>query len=863
MKQSVLQNRCLPVFILLAAMILPAWAENPIIPFNLKGDYIKHWVVCGPFPTVTTEGGDPNAERLPGFYTDYLTPIGGEKNPTIVEGEQVENPAGAVNWKRVTVEDTYVDLTQAISKDSNICAYGCCIIECTRDEACVLGIGSNDGVRVWLNGEEILDHPGPRVLTPDYDLLPVVLKQGGNTLLLKIEQRGGGWSFCGRILPFDDPRVVERLGLFTVATSPEGQPVAHFIHAQSLVGKALLDTVFEAFRADDSGKVLWTSKWNGNREVPIGVPITDYGEYILRVKTDLVGGAHQTMEIPFSAGKRCAYTLFTGGKTEYSIVLAEDASPSEEWAAQELQHWLKEVSGIEFPLVKGVAPEGKPAILVGLGQSAKSLLGAETVVPSVTDESFTYLNRGPSIVIWGGKQRGTQYGILSFLERELGVRWYTPSVSVAPSRATFTFMELNHSEAPGVRVRNDFYFEAFNPTWAARNRINGAMGLREQPGGVESYWAVHTFYPLMPPDEFFGEHPEYYSLIDGARTHDNAQLCITNPDVVRILTERIKKVMRDEPGHLIYDVSQNDCHNPCQCENCQAIAKAEESESGPIINLVNQIAENVEKEFPDKFIGTLAYQYTRKPCKTLKPRHNVVVRLCSIECCFSHDFQGCKENQSFVDDLTKWAKIAPHLYIWDYVVNFSHYIMPYPNFKVLQPNLQLLQKSNAIGIMEQAAYQSRGGEFAELRAYVLSKLLWNPDTNLEPVIDDFMYGYYGRAGQYVREYFDLLHGRITADTHIHLGLRPEDPIFSDEFVRESINIFEKARVVADNDEIRKRVEMASLPVLYLKCKRTPEIAREDGTYARFCEIAEREGVTHYAESGEPHREQFHKEMRGE
>ncbi len=863
MKKQSAQIQILTILFLMATMVIPACAENPIVPFSLKGDYIKNWIVCGPFPTITTEGGDPDAIRQPGFYIDYLASIGGEKNPSIVEGEPVAFPAGAVTWKRVTTEDSMVDLVKAISKEKNICAYGCCIIECTQSEACALGIGSNDGVRVWLNGEEILDQPGPRTLTPDIDLIPVVLKEGSNILLLKVEQRGLKWGFCCRILPFDHQRVMERLGLFNVITNDKGQPIARFIHSQSLVSKAVQETTFEAFRAGDLGKVLWSSKWNGNREVLIEVPSTDYGEYLLRIHTNLIGGAHQTMEIPFSAGKRIEYMLFKDGKTDYSIVLAEDASASEEWAAQELQHWLREVSGIEFPVVKGTEGEGKPAIFVGLGQQALGLLGADTSIPSVTDESFTYLNRGPSILIWGGKQRGTQYGVLSFLERELGVRWYTPSVSVAPSRSSYSFCQLNYSEAPGIRVRNDFYFEAFDPTWAARNRINGAMATREQPGGVEAYWAVHTFFPLMHPEEFFADHPEYYSLIDGVRTHEGAQLCTTNPDVVRILTERISKVMREQPDYLIYDVSQNDWHGACQCEKCQAIAKAEESESGPVIQLVNQIAENIEKEFPNKFIGTLAYQYTRKPCKTLRPRHNVVVRLCSIECCFSHDFLHCAENQSFVEDLNKWAEIAPHLYIWDYVVNFSHYIMPYPNFKVLQPNLQLLQKSNAIGVMEQAAYQSRGGEFAELRAYVLAKLLWNPDADVESVINDFMYGYYGRAGQYVREYFDLLHGRVNEDTHIHLGMKPEDPLFSDEFVRQSVDLFQKAKVVADNEEIRKRVELTSLPILYLKCKRTPEIARTDGTYASFCEIAEREGVTHYAEAGEPHREAFHREMKGE
>jgi hypothetical protein len=326
------------------------------------------------------------------------------------------------------------------------------------------------------------------------------------------------------------------------------------------------------------------------------------------------------------------------------------------------------------------------------------------------------------------------------------------------------------------------------------------------------------------------------------------------------MTERIKKRMHESPEYLIYDVSQNDWHNPCQCEKCQAIVKDEGSESGLMIWFVNQVAEAVEKEFPDKFIGTLAYKYTRTPPKSIRPRNNVVVRLCSIECCFSHDFKTCPENKSFLDDLNKWSALAPHLYIWDYVVNFSHYVMPYPNFKVLQSNIQTFRENNSIGIMEQAAYQSRGGEFSELRAYFISRLLWNPDCDVEKVIDDFMYGYYGRSGQVIRQYFDLLHSRVTPETHIHLGLSPDDQLFSDGFIHESYQLFEHAKKVADNDDVLRRVEMASLPILYLKCKRMPVLARYDGTYEKFCTIAKREGVTYYAETGEPHRISFHKSV---
>lgn len=560
----------------------------------------------------------------------------------------------------------------------------------------------------------------------------------------------------------------------------------------------------------------------------------------------------------FSSDELKNFILFSNGKSDYRIALSAQASESEKWAAKELQHWLKEISGVDLPIQNLVQPYKGHQLIIGYNDIIKAKTGDDA--PVDLDESFRYLNSGPDILIYGGKKRGTMYGVMAFLENELGCRWYTPAVSVIPQKKEFKFNRFDHSEKPGIKIRNVLYFDASDTNWATRNRMNSTWGLSQQPGGVLIWWNAHTFYQLMPPTEFYSKHPEYYSLINGKRIHERAQLCLTNLDVLKIITERIKKRMRDSPEYLIYDVSQNDAANPCQCDKCQAIVKSKGGESGIIIWFVNQVAEAVKKEFPDKFIGTFAYQYTRTPPKKIRPLNNVVVRLCSIECCFAHNIKSCPQNQSFLADIKNWSVLAPHLYIWDYVVNFGHYVMPYPNFKVLKPNIQTFRKYNSIGIMEEADHSGKGGEFSELRAYLISRLLWNPDCDTEEVINDFIVGYYGNAGKYIRQYFDLLHGRITPETHVYNGLSPGDPIFSDDFVEESRQIFDKAAKVADNEEILHRVEMASLPVLYLKCKRTPVIAKKDGTYAKFCTITKREGVTFYSEAGEKQRIEFQKSM---
>jgi hypothetical protein len=845
------------VFATLFCFYTTVSSQTPVIEYQ-TGEWIQTWLLCGPVQLEKPTEAISDIEHIPGFETDFLMDIGGETNPEIKPGQTITYDDQTVTWFEHSTQDSLIDLDAAVSPKEYVIAYAYCEIESPADKVCLLAIGSNDGGRAWLNGEQIWDRPEGRGLIPDDDRIPVLLKKGQNSLLIKIEERGNLWGFCSRFLKFDAGSFIQYTPLFSAIPQMSGKANLRFLQAGSVIDHIFKKVNLKVSNQEDPQSILWQTEWSKKKEEALYPENTAYGKFLLQIVAELTDGNVWSEKIPFTMGKRIAHVLFKDTKTDYRIVIGEDASESEQWAAIEIQQWLKEVSAAEFKIKSDNSEPHSKEIIIGFNKHAKMLLGEEISEPAEEDESFTYRNVGSSIIIWGGRARGTMYGVMTFLEKELGCRWYTSRVSVIPPRKQFTFDYLFHSESPGLRVRNDFYYEAFEPIWAARNKVNGAMNFREQPGGVEGYWAVHTFYRFMPPSEFFDEHPEYYSLIDGKRIHDNAQLCLTNPNVLDIVSERLQETIEENPQYLIYSVSQNDWRNPCQCDKCQAIAKKEGSEAGPLIWFVNRVAEKIEKEYPHKFVGTLAYQYTRKPPKNIRPRPNVVIRLCSIECCFAHDFNSCPENASFVSDLTGWSAIAPHMYIWDYVVNFTHYIMPYPNFQVLQNNIIMFRDNNAIGIMEQAAYQSRGGEFAELRAYVISKLLWNPECNTEHVINDFMYGYYGRSGQYIRKYFDMLHARLSSDTHIHLGLRPDDKLFSDEFVRQADMIFDQAEKVADNEEIRQRVEMARLPVMYLKCKRSPMLVKFDGTYQRFKEIVERENITHYAEAGVPHKQDFHK-----
>jgi hypothetical protein len=283
----------------------------------------------------------------------------------------------------------------------------------------------------------------------------------------------------------------------------------------------------------------------------------------------------------------------------------------------------------------------------------------------------------------------------------------------------------------------------------------------------------------------------------------------------RELVKNLKELLRAHPEATIASVSQNDCFNPCACPRCRAVDEEEGSQAGTLLRFVNAVADDIKDEFPNVAIDTLAYQYTRKPPRLVRPRPNVIVRLCSIECAFSKPLDDPR-NQSFFDDIEGWSKIAGRLYVWDYTTNFSHYVQPHPNYSVLAPNIRLFVGRNVRGIFEQGAYQSWGAEMAELRAWVLAHLLWNPALDEGRLREEFLKGYYGPAAGAMDDYLEGLETALAKSGDALGCYSPSDAKFlSLETLSRSWKILETARrKAARSTEYARRVRRASLPVAY-------------------------------------------------
>ena len=525
-------------------------------------------------------------------------------------------------------------------------------------------------------------------------------------------------------------------------------------------------------------------------------------------------------------------TLATRGQpAAYSIVRPANASPSQLYAAEELQKFAEQMTGVKLPVIADDAPLPANAIVLGDTRHTAQLLGAPADLKALGDDGFRLKTCPPHLLIVGGPLRGTLYGVYEVLERFGGCRWYATWQSVIPKLDAWTVPSLDETQKPAFALREPFWFDMFDGDLAARNKANGnSMRLEARHGGHTFRFggglgSCHTFNILCPPEELFATHPEYFSEIEGKRVKDYTQLCLTNPDVLKLVTARVLERIRKDPGASFYGVSQNDWGNFCTCPACKALDDAEESHAGTMIVFVNKIAEAVEKEFPGVTIETLAYQYTRKPPKTVRPRHNVMPCLCTIECDFSKplDQSADEQNKKFVEDIRGWSAMTDRLYVWDYTTNFRDYIGPFPNVLALQDNVKFFRTNRVDYLFEQGAYQGRHGDFSELKGWLLAKWLWNPDLPAEPLLNDFFAGYYGAAAPIVRRYFNEVHAFFQApDQRLRIFDDLKTSPVTDAFYTHAAELWQQAEASVKDDPVRSyNVRMGAIPVLYARLTRMP------------------------------------------
>ncbi len=330
--------------------------------------------------------------------------------------------------------------------------------------------------------------------------------------------------------------------------------------------------------------------------------------------------------------------LVKNGRSDFSVYVDASESPSVFACADTLCRYIRDVSGARLPIVHELR-EGGRQIVFEVGACADPGLKLQ----ELGSNGFRIKTNRRSLFLTANTERGIQNALYTLLETCLGCRRYAPTVTFIPKKPTIVLPAIDDTQVPPVTFRMQDFYE---PSYVAWHKLD-----------TRNDWGlfVHTFQTLVPPEKYFDDHPEYFSELKGNRI-PSGQLCLTHPDVFRIVVDELRSRMKENPQARFWSVSQNDTYCPCECEACRAIDSVEGSPAGSIIAFINRVAD----EFPDKVISTLAYQYSRAAPKHLKPRLNVNIMLCSIECNRSRPLADDPNSASFVKDVEDWCKLTTY-----------------------------------------------------------------------------------------------------------------------------------------------------------------------------------------------------------
>ena len=510
--------------------------------------------------------------------------------------------------------------------------------------------------------------------------------------------------------------------------------------------------------------------------------------------------------------------LVKGGKAKGRIVRAHGDAQTEA-AATLLQDFIERVSGVELPIIREADKLRKDDVVIG-GAASHDV-----------EDGFEITERDGRLYVDTGGGSGAINGVVWLLEHELGVHYYAKDYYTTPLSPRAGGMVTSSAKvssdivltvppvqgAPAFRYRQTHSYGNDDPIYRQWFALEGP-----QDEFIDNMW-VHTFNRILPARRFGKAHPEWYSLLNGERRPgDHSQWCLSNPEVLEACAQQLDSIFKANPTMSMISVSQNDGNDTyCHCPECMRIYEEEGAVSGAYIRFMNELA----RRFPDKQISTLAYLFTCQPPKKVKPLPNVNIMLCDIDCKREVPLTDNASGQWFVSAMEGWSAISNNIFVWDYGINFDNQVSPFPNFHILQKNIQLFHRNHTTMHFAQVN-GARGTDFAELRAYMLAKLMWDPYCDADSLQQTFMRGYYGDAAPYLSEYLKLLEGGLLA-SHKDLWIYDspithKDGMLCPQLLKTYDELFDRAEAAVAHDSVLlEHVRVSRLPLQYSKL----EIAR--------------------------------------
>lgn len=467
-----------------------------------------------------------------------------------------------------------------------------------------------------------------------------------------------------------------------------------------------------------------------------------------------------------------------------------------------LNSFIQKISGTELPVLSHSTTYRNGDVVFEKIGSEKTLKG----------DGFIIRNKRGVIKIIAATDKGLGYAIVHLLEQFWRVKYYAAdAITITQQKDIKLPTTLDIQEIPSFSYRQTQVYslkaDSLYKIWFRLNEPNEVF--------AANYW-VHTFDRILPSAKYGAKNPEFYSLINGVRRPGAAsQWCLSNPQLFEVVSQQIDSIFKANPEKNIISVSQNDGNNTnCTCSACKQIDSVEGSPSGSLIRFLNKLA----TRFPNKQFSTLAYLYSMNPPSVTKPLPNVNIMLCDIDCYREVTLPENASGRYFLKALEGWAKISDNIFLWDYGINFDNYVSPFPNLHILQANMKIFENHHVKMHFSQIG-GSKGGDFSELRSYLVSKLMWHTDYNVDSLIQDFLVGYYGHAAPYLYQYIKMQEGALLSSGKplwiYDTPITHKDGMLNAALLSRYIKLFDKAeKAVAHNATLLNRVKQQRLSLQF-------------------------------------------------
>jgi len=505
------------------------------------------------------------------------------------------------------------------------------------------------------------------------------------------------------------------------------------------------------------------------------------------------------------------YRIASRGQELGQVVVAANASPSVRESAGELADYLGKISGGEFTVKTG---DGTRGIAVGMPDDFPELRNMPELALAerfadkhdlATQQSYLLRSHDQGIQVIGASELAVEYAVWDLLYR-LGYRQFFPGKTweVIPHQETLE-LAVDAYEKPDYLDRRIWYGfgGAAEPKreWDFRNRMNVHGWRIDWRLNMPAQWKAsfiensHAYGAIIEANkEEFARHPEYYALVDGKRT--GSKLCISNPEVQKLAVKYALEYFKRNPHSFCVSMEPSDGYGWCECEACKALG----TPSDRAVLLANAAATALEQDYPDKYVGMLAYNMHAGP-PTIQAHPRVVVSVAT-------QLSG---NVPAEERLRGWKARANTLGIYDYyAIAQWHLAMP---AKMKGSNLPYLRESipgfHALGARVMVAESGECWAPCGLGFYVASRLLWHTEEakNVDAIVEDFLDKAFGPAKEPMREFYRVIDGSQQ---------KPGTPEFFAERAKLMYGALLQARELVATPEQRARVDELALYTRYVE-----------------------------------------------